>query len=76
MREILDPSLMVGSLSFKLLDYLYFWTGIDLKQPVSKETILQIKEDVTKNRLLIFKDQGVVPPERQIEITQWFGEVK
>ncbi|PRW20542.1 dioxygenase Mb0100 isoform D [Chlorella sorokiniana] len=47
--------------------------GIDLKQPVSQETIEAIREDVTKHRLLIFRNQGVVSGERHVEISNWFG---
>lgn len=50
--------------------------GIDLKQPVSDEIISQIREDVHKHRLLIFKDQGVISGQRHVEITHWFGELE
>ncbi|XP_063615522.1 uncharacterized protein LOC134788594 isoform X2 [Penaeus indicus] len=48
--------------------------GIDLKQDVPPEVMAAIKEDVTKHRLLIFKDQGVVSGERHVEIAKWFNE--
>ncbi|KAG7169150.1 Alpha-ketoglutarate-dependent 2-4-dichlorophenoxyacetate dioxygenase-like [Homarus americanus] len=48
--------------------------GIDLKKDVPKEVIAAIKEDVTKHRILIFKDQGVVSGERHVEIAKWFAE--
>ncbi|XP_064116332.1 alpha-ketoglutarate-dependent sulfate ester dioxygenase-like [Macrobrachium nipponense] len=48
--------------------------GIDLKKDVPKEVISAIKEDVTKHRILIFKDQGVVSGPRHVEIGKWFGE--
>lgn len=48
--------------------------GIDLKQDVSPEVMEAIKEDVTKHRILIFKDQGVVSGERHVEIAKWFNE--
>lgn len=50
--------------------------GIDLKQPVPENIIAQIKEDVHKHRLLIFKDQGVISADRHVEISQWFGELE
>ena len=40
--------------------------GIDLKAAVDDEVKESIKNDVVKYRLLIFKDQGVVDPERQV----------
>ncbi|XP_047487471.1 alpha-ketoglutarate-dependent sulfate ester dioxygenase-like isoform X2 [Penaeus chinensis] len=48
--------------------------GINLKQDVPPEVMAAIKEDVTKHRLLIFKDQGVVSGERHVEIAKWFNE--
>lgn len=48
--------------------------GIDLNKDVPKEVIAAIKEDVTKHRLLIFKDQGVVSGQRHVEIGKWFAE--
>lgn len=50
--------------------------GVDLKGPVSDEIIEQIKGDVTKNRLLLFRNQGCVSGNRQVEISQWFGELE
>ncbi|XP_014669205.1 PREDICTED: alpha-ketoglutarate-dependent sulfate ester dioxygenase-like [Priapulus caudatus] len=49
--------------------------GIDLKKPVSEETIIQIKYDLLKHRLLIFKNQGIVPAERQVSLMEQFGRV-
>ncbi|KAF6199203.1 hypothetical protein GE061_007228 [Apolygus lucorum] len=49
--------------------------GVDVKTENRPEVIEKIKQDVAKYRLLIFKDQGVVSGERQVEITKWFGEV-
>lgn len=50
--------------------------GIDLKKAVSSDTIEDIKSDVTKHRLLIFKNQGIVPPEKHLEISKWFGRIE
>ena len=50
--------------------------GIDLKQPVPENIVEQIKKDVHKHRLLIFKDQGVISADRHVEISQWFGELE
>lgn len=49
--------------------------GIDLKQAVPDDVIAQIKEDVYKHRLLIFKNQSVVSAHRQMEISRWFGQL-
>jgi taurine dioxygenase len=38
--------------------------------------IKQIKEDVAKHRLLIFKEQGLINAYRQVEISKWFGEIE
>lgn len=38
--------------------------------------IKQIQEDVTKHRMLIFKDQGVISGDRHVEISRWFGELE
>ena len=43
-------------------------SGLDLKAAISQDVIKQLVNDVTEHRLLIFKNQGVVPPERQLEI--------
>jgi len=50
--------------------------GLDLKQKLSAETVVQIKKDVTEHQLLIFKDQGIVPPEKHLEIGKWFGKIE
>ncbi|XP_014665311.1 PREDICTED: pentalenolactone F synthase-like isoform X2 [Priapulus caudatus] len=50
--------------------------GLNLKDNVSPEVIAQIKQDVTKHHILIFKDQGVISGDRHVEISQWFGELE
>ena len=50
--------------------------GLDLKKKLSSEIICQIKRDVSEYRLLIFKDQGIVPAEKHLEIGQWFGKIE
>ena len=50
--------------------------GIDLNKSISKETISKIIQDVTKHRLLIFKNQGLISAEKQLEISQWFGTIE
>ena len=41
-------------------------SGIDLQTPIPQDVIKQLVQDVNKHRLLIFKNQGIVPPARQI----------
>ncbi|XP_032805439.1 3-((Z)-2-isocyanoethenyl)-1H-indole synthase-like isoform X1 [Petromyzon marinus] len=49
--------------------------GIHLAQgDVPRHVVEQIKSDVTKHRLLIFKDQGIISGQKQVDITRWFGE--
>ena len=50
--------------------------GIDLKQNVTEDLVQQIRKDVKKHRLLIFRGQGLVPPSRHLEISRWFGEIE
>ena len=40
--------------------------SIDLNTPIPQEVIKQLVQDVNKHRLLIFKNQGIIPPARQI----------
>ena len=50
--------------------------GIDLKKEVTEEVVRTIKNDVKNHRILIFRDQGIVPPQRHLEISRWFGELE
>ena len=50
--------------------------GIDLKKNVPDHIIDQIKLDVHKHRLLIFKNQGVISGQRHVEISKWFGDLE
>ena len=47
--------------------------NIDLKQDVPQSIIDQIIKDVKEHKLLIFRNQGVIPAERHVEIGKWFG---
>lgn len=49
--------------------------GIDLKREQPQNLIEKIKEDVTKYRLMVFREQGLISGQRQVEISQWFGEL-
>ena len=50
-------------------------TGISLQDEVPQPVIDLIRQDVHKNCILVFRDQGVVSGKRQVEISQWFGEL-
>ncbi|KAK6192453.1 hypothetical protein SNE40_003917 [Patella caerulea] len=49
--------------------------GIDLKETLPDNILEKIKKDVHEHKLLIFKNQGVITPERHLEISRWFGEL-
>ena len=49
--------------------------GIRLNDDVSRDIIEQIKKDVHKYRIMIFRDQGNVSGKRHVEISKWFGEL-
>ena len=51
-------------------------TGVDLKNPVSEDVIKRLKEEVHKQRLLLFKNQGEITGQRHVEISKWFGELE
>ena len=50
--------------------------GIDLKQNHGDEIINIIRTDVTEHRILVFRDQGIVSPEKHLEIGRWFGSIE
>ena len=43
---------------------------------IIKLVLQSIIEDVKKHRILVFKDQGIVSPERHLEIGRWFGQIE
>lgn len=49
--------------------------GICLQSDPPRNVIDQIKQDVLKYRLMVFRDQGVISGKRQVEISKWFGEL-
>jgi len=51
-------------------------TGIDLTKEVSKEVIELIKQEVRTHRLLVFRDQWNLSPERHLQIGRWFGKIE
>lgn len=50
--------------------------GIDLKSNISDEVRQSIIEDTRKHRILVFKNQGLISPERHLEIGRWFGKIE
>ncbi|KAK7465206.1 hypothetical protein BaRGS_00037610, partial [Batillaria attramentaria] len=51
--------------------------SVDLKDPDLPDSLVQqVRRDVHRHRLLIFKDQGVINGTRHVEIARWFGELK
>ncbi len=53
-----------------------FVTGIDLKQVVPEAVKRKIIQDLHEHRFLLFKGQGKIPAQRQVEISQWFGQIE
>ena len=50
--------------------------GIDLKENITDDVVQLIKEDVKNHRILVFRDQDIVPPSRHLEIARWFGDIE
>jgi len=50
--------------------------GIDLKTENRTAVINQIKKDVDKHRIMVFKNQGEITGDRHVEISKWFGELE
>jgi len=50
--------------------------GIDLTAPTPHNVIEQIRKDVTDHRILVFRDQLGLSPEKQVEIGTWFGQIE
>ena len=51
-------------------------TGIKLSEDVPEDVISMIKDDVTKHRLLVFKNQEHLTPEQHLAVGRWFGEIE
>jgi alpha-ketoglutarate-dependent taurine dioxygenase len=49
--------------------------GFDLKGQISDALKTQIRDDVHKHRILIFRNQGHVEGNKHVEIAKWFGEL-
>jgi len=51
--------------------------GIDLSSKVIPKDIIEvIKKDVTDHRILVFRNQKNISPERHLEIGRWFGDIE
>ena len=51
-------------------------TDINLNSVIPETIVEQIKKDVHEHRLVIFKNQGVISGDRQVEISKWFGKLE
>lgn len=49
---------------------------INLSEPQSESTVTAINEELTLHRLLVFRDQGIISGQRQVEISRWFGNLE
>lgn len=43
---------------------------------IGKDTIQQIKRDVAKHKIIVFRNQTDLPPEKHLEIAKWFGKIE
>ncbi|CAD5114705.1 DgyrCDS3748 [Dimorphilus gyrociliatus] len=50
--------------------------GINLKNELPADIVDQIRKDTIKHKILVFKNQGVILPQRQLQITRWFGDIE
>lgn len=49
---------------------------VNLCGHLSKDTINQIKKDVAEHKIVVFRNQHNLPPEKHLEIARWFGKVE
>lgn len=49
--------------------------GVDLSKPVGDTVREKLKEDLHRNKVLLFRGQGRLSGERQVEISRWFGDL-
>lgn len=50
--------------------------SLDGKEPLAPEVVQKLKEDMNKHRVLVFKGQGKISGERQVQISQQLGTVE
>jgi len=51
-------------------------TGLNLNDDVPADAIAQIKADVHRHGMVIFKNQGPISGERHVEMSKWFGPLE
>ena len=51
-------------------------TGLDLNDEIPEAAIAQIKADVHRHGLVIFKGQRPISGQRHVEISRWFGQLE
>lgn len=61
----------MANFNLKELPIGYEVHGINLKNELPTNIIDQIRENVVKHKILIFKSQGIILPHRQLEITRF-----
>ena len=49
--------------------------GVNLQDDIPDCVIDEIKCDIIKHKLLLFRDQDVLSEDRQIIVSRWFGEI-
>ena len=49
--------------------------GVSLQTDPPREVIEEIKSDVHRHRIVIFRNQGIISGKRHVEISRWFGEL-
>jgi taurine dioxygenase len=47
--------------------------GLDLTGPVSQADVEALKAALAEHQLLLFRRDAPIPPERQVEVSGWFG---
>ena len=50
--------------------------GVDLSASVAPETVASIRHELHRQRLLVFRNQGRITGDRQVQISEWFGRLE
>jgi len=50
-------------------------TGISLQDDLPQPVLDELRRDVHKNCILVFRNQGILSGKRQVQISRWFGEL-
>ena len=48
--------------------------GLNLSQELTSDVVRQLVRDTYEHQILLFKNQGRISADKQVEITLWFGE--